>query len=85
LGAEVGGIRGVCSRRWSSLGVDGGVLVRPILIVGVTEPKDVAVEVTEELPGELLIPWGISDGILLAWRWSQIHNWDRFRRTALLT
>jgi hypothetical protein len=93
IGCGGGGIRGVCSRRWSSLGVDGDVLVRLILIVGVTEdndfaiagrPEDVAVEVTEELPGELLIPWGISDGIFLAWRWSQIHNWDRLRRTALL-
>jgi hypothetical protein len=49
----------------SSLGVDGGVLVRLILIVGVTEdndfavagrPEDVAVEVAEELSGELLVP-----------------------------
>jgi hypothetical protein len=60
-----GGIRGVCGRRWSSLDVDGGVLVRLIFIVGVTEdndfavagrPEDVAVEVAEELPGELLVP-----------------------------
>jgi hypothetical protein len=60
-----GGIHRVCNRRWSSLGVDDGVLVRLILIVGVTEdndfvvagrPEDVMVEVTEELPGELLVP-----------------------------
>jgi hypothetical protein len=65
IGCGGGGIRGVCSRRWSSLDVDGGILVRPILVVGVTEdndfavagrPKDVAVEVAEKLPGELLIP-----------------------------
>jgi hypothetical protein len=65
IGCGGGGIHGVCSRRWSSLSVDGGVLVRLILIVGVTEdndfivagrPEDVAVEVTEELPGKLLIP-----------------------------
>jgi hypothetical protein len=54
-----------CSRRWSSLGVDDGVLVPLIFIVRITEdndfavagrPEDVAVEVAEELPGELLVP-----------------------------
>jgi hypothetical protein len=83
IGCGGGGIRGVCSRRWSSLGVDDNVLVRLIFIVRVTEnndfaiagrPEDVTVEVTEELPGELLVPWGISEGILIAWRWSQIYN-----------
>jgi hypothetical protein len=65
IGCGGGGIRGVCSKRWSSLGVDGGVLMRLILIVGVTEdndfaivgwPEDVTVEVAKELPGELLVP-----------------------------
>jgi hypothetical protein len=65
IGCGGEGIRGVCSRRWSSLSVDGGVLVRLILIIGVTEdndftvagrPEDVAVEVVEELAGELLVP-----------------------------
>jgi hypothetical protein len=59
IGCGGGGIRGVYNRRWSNLGVDGGVLVRLILIVGVTEdndfvvarrPEDVAIEVAEELP-----------------------------------
>jgi hypothetical protein len=66
VGIRCGGgdIRGVCSRRWSSLGIDGSVLVRLIFVVGVTEgndfaiagqPEDVAVEVAEELPSELLV------------------------------
>jgi hypothetical protein len=64
IGCGGGGIRGVCNRRWSSLGVEGGVLVRLIFIIRITEdnnfvvagrPEDVAIEVTEELPDELLI------------------------------
>jgi hypothetical protein len=56
IGCGGGGIWGVCSRRWSSLGVDGGALVRLILIVGAIEdndfavvgrPEDVVVEVAE--------------------------------------
>jgi hypothetical protein len=65
IGGGGGGSQGVYNRRWSSLGVDGGVLVRLIFIIRITEdddfavagrPEKVAVEVTEELPGELLIP-----------------------------
>jgi hypothetical protein len=65
IGCGGGGIRGVYSRRWSSLDVGGGVLVRLIFVVRITEdndfaivgrPENVAVEVTEELPGELLVP-----------------------------
>jgi hypothetical protein len=77
ISCRSGGVRGVGSRRWSSLGVDGGVFVRLVLIVGVTDdddfavaerPEDITVEVAEELPGEFLIPWDISDAFLLAWR-----------------
>jgi hypothetical protein len=65
IGCGGGGICRVYSRRWSSLGVGGGVLVRLIFVVRITEdndfaiagrPENVAVEVTEELPGELLVP-----------------------------
>jgi hypothetical protein len=65
IGIGGGGNRGVYSRRWSSLGVDGGVLVRLIFVIRITEdddfaitgrPENVAVEVAEELPGELLVP-----------------------------
>jgi hypothetical protein len=59
IGDGGGGNRGVYSRRWSSLGVDGGVLVRLIFIIRITEdddfavagqPENIAVEVAEELP-----------------------------------
>jgi hypothetical protein len=62
IGGGGGGNRGVYSRRRSSLGVDGGVLVHLIFVIRITEddhfavvgrPENVAVEVAEELPGEL--------------------------------
>jgi hypothetical protein len=64
IGGGGGGNRGVYSKRWSSLSVNGGILVRLIFIIRITEgddfavdgrPENVAVEVTEELPGELLV------------------------------
>jgi hypothetical protein len=65
IGGGSEGNRGVYSRRWNNLGVDGGVLVRLIFVIRITEdddfavagrPENVSVEVAEELPGELLVP-----------------------------
>jgi hypothetical protein len=56
--------RGLHSRRWSSFGVGGMLLVHLLFFVRVTEdddfavarrPEDLTVEVAKKSPGELLI------------------------------
>jgi hypothetical protein len=59
IGCRGGGIHGVYSRMWSSLGVDGGVLMRLIIIIGVTDDNDFAVagrpeDATVEVPKSFL-------------------------------
>jgi hypothetical protein len=65
---------GLHSRRWRDTSVGGILLTHLLFIIRVTEdddvavarrPKKTAVDVTEELLGELLIPRGIREKIFL--------------------
>jgi hypothetical protein len=73
------------SRRWCTIGVGGDLLTHILFFIRVTEddelviarcPQNVAVEVAEELPGELHIPQSIRDETLLIRRWRKIHDWS---------
>jgi hypothetical protein len=85
--------QGVHSRRWSSFGVGGNLLVHLLFFIRVTEdddisiagwPKDPTAEVTKESSGELLIPRGVEESIfLLGGR--KIHHRDPLGGPTLLT
>jgi hypothetical protein len=49
-----------------------------------TTAENIVVEVTEEPPSELLIPWGVGEEIFLLWRRRKIHHWGLLGGTALL-
>jgi hypothetical protein len=75
--------QGIHSKRWSSFGVSGDLLVHLLFFIGVTEEDDVAVpgrtkkltvEFTEGSLGELLIPRGVGEDFVLIGR--KIHQRD---------
>jgi hypothetical protein len=65
---------GVSNRRWHSFGISAVILVHLLFFIGVAEenhivitgqPEKSTVEVAKELPGNLLVPRSVGEGVFL--------------------